>query len=149
MDDAAHRRRILMAQGYERVYVENEYWDGPVSGVADVDGVPSYFQSAYFAGEDEADSGEFLIWPIARSTLEAEIEHYLIFAEWLCNGQVGPHPGSPPKNVRFGELDEILAPLRRVPRTHRRRVASWASFDDDRYRLDGPGYLVRWSQKSP
>lgn len=144
--DSDHKRQRLIAQGYERVYVENDYWDGPVSGVADVDGVPCYFHSAYFAGEDETDSGEFFIWGVNRSTLEAEIEHYRIFAEWLCNGAIGQHPGSPPENARFHELDEALAPQRRVPRESQRRIASWVSFDDCRYRLDGPGYLVRWDR---
>ncbi|MFI7117284.1 hypothetical protein [Amycolatopsis sp. NPDC049868] len=123
MDDVAHRRQSLLAQGYERVHVENEYWDGPVSG------------------EDETESGEYLIWPITRSTLEAEIEHYLIFAEWLRDGQVGPHPGNPAEECSlrrarrdFGsaaqssadisEEDRVLGILRRTSLPSRRTRVS-------------------------
>ncbi|MFZ3194490.1 MAG: hypothetical protein WA154_14965 [Moraxellaceae bacterium] len=46
----------------EKVYVEIDWYDGPRSGVADVNGIPHYFVS-FFDEEDNVFS-IFTIWPI-------------------------------------------------------------------------------------
>ena len=56
----------------ERVYVENEWYDGPRAGVADIDGAPHHFKSLFDEAEDDY-LGAFVVWPIDAVTLELEI----------------------------------------------------------------------------
>lgn len=57
----------------EQVYVENEWYDGPRAGIADIQGLPHRFKSLF--DEDEAgDCGTFLIWPVHQSTFDLEVE---------------------------------------------------------------------------
>lgn len=45
----------LIADGFERVYVELEWYDGPRAGLADVNGKPHYFRGLDYDHADEAD----------------------------------------------------------------------------------------------
>ena len=65
----------------ERVHVENEWYDGPRAGVADVDGIPHRFKSIF----DEAEGRyleTFLVWPIDEKLVALEVEQWRIFVEW-------------------------------------------------------------------
>ena len=57
----------------EKVYVENDWYDGPRAGVADILGQPHRFKSL-FDEEDGEYMGTFLVWEIGSKELELEIE---------------------------------------------------------------------------
>ncbi|MFJ9519314.1 hypothetical protein ACIRPK_13710 [Kitasatospora sp. NPDC101801] len=77
----------LVADGFERVYVELEWYDGPRAGLADVEGRPHYFQGNDGNHADEAD--EYSVWPAANSAVELEREQWAIFARWNEHHEAG------------------------------------------------------------
>ncbi|MGW4894763.1 hypothetical protein ACWEQL_21215 [Kitasatospora sp. NPDC004240] len=70
----------LIADGFERVYVDLEWYDGPRKGLAVIDGVPHYFEGCDFDHADEAD--EYSVWPASEAAVEMEREQWAIFARW-------------------------------------------------------------------
>lgn len=136
----------LRRAGFEHVHVENDRYDGPQAGVADINGVPHYFLrlNHYF---DDGD--EFTVWPIDEATLALEKEQWRIFvATWDAAGAVAyPNAGVLPD--RHHELDTFLAPHRVPPTDARTMFAQWHwdhRDDDRRHDDDGPMYLMRWQE---
>jgi hypothetical protein len=119
------------------------------SGLADVDGIPHYFQAADYDDPDEPEDSYF-VWPASEAALALEREHWAIFVAWHNRYRTGKattdsHPAHGGINTRFDELTELLAPDRAVPPGVRRLTAAWQPDSrTGRYHLDGPGYLVRW-----
>lgn len=134
----------------ERVYVENERYDGPRAGVADVNGVPHRFKSLY----DEADDdylGTFLVWPIDDASLQLEIEQWQIFVEWNARYEadlstVESHPGQGGVNLRWDEIEMTLRASReQIPADARRARVEVELLDRERrYEAGGPDYRLRW-----
>lgn len=134
----------------EWVYVELDFYDGPRSGIADVNGQPHRFATPFDdAIDDYLDA--FLIWPINQEALSLEIEQWHIFVEWYAlyedgKADTAPHPATGGVNPRWDELDALLEPGRSaVPET---AVEAEAVFEalgkQSGYNLDGPNYGVRW-----
>ncbi|WP_405762927.1 hypothetical protein OG234_31110 [Streptomyces sp. NBC_01420] len=137
----------LIADGFERVYVELEWYSGPRAGLGDVDGKPHYFQ-----GDDWDDAGEtdeYRVWPASDAAVELEREQWAIFARWNERheaGTVGPetHPGQGGIDARYDQLTLLLAPYRRAP-DDARLLAGELRFDAGaRYRVEGLDYWFRW-----
>jgi len=133
--------------GFERVHIELDWWDGPRSGLADVDGAPCYFQSVDLCEPDD----EFLVWPASGLALALEREQWAIFVKWNHRYETGSatvdsHPGQGGISARYDELQDLLAPHRAVPSGARRLAADLRQLGSRRarYRLDGPDYLMRW-----
>jgi hypothetical protein len=85
----------LIADGFERVYVELEWYDGPCAGLADVGGKYHYFQSCDYDHAHEA--VEYNVWPASDAAVQLEREQWAIFVNWNERyeaGTVGPetHP---------------------------------------------------------
>lgn len=134
----------LIADGFERVYAELEWYDGPRAGLADVGGKLHYFQ-----GYDYDDADEYSIWPASDAAVELEREQWAIFARWNERyeaGTVGPetHPGQGGIDARYDELDLLLAPYRQAPDGARRLVGEVRFDAGDRYRVEGLDYWFRW-----
>lgn len=55
----------------ERVYVENEWFDGPRAGIADLQGAPHRFKALYDDTENQS-LGTFFVWPVDEITVELE-----------------------------------------------------------------------------
>ncbi len=134
----------------ERVYVENEWYDGPRAGVANIDGEPHRFVSQFDEEEDEY-LGTFVVWPIDESELALEQEQWQIFVRWNEQyeaGKVGPesHPGHPGTNKRWDEINSLLKTCRvSVPASARRAKAQMSHVDgQQRYALSGPAYRLSW-----
>ncbi|WP_151771245.1 hypothetical protein [Streptomyces abyssomicinicus] len=137
----------LIADGFERVHVELEWYDGPRFGLADVESEPHYFQACSYDRTDEP--GEYVVWPASDAVAALEREQWALFVEWNARyeaGLTGPetHPGSGGMDARYDELDEALASWRREPSGARRLVGEMRFDDNDRYRVEGLDYWFRW-----
>ncbi len=138
----------LIAAGFERVHVELEWYDGPREGIADVGGLPHYFQSHDYSHLGDAD--EYRVWPASEEALALEREQWAIFVSWderRKAGAVGPdsHPDHGGIDVRYDELTALLTQHRQVPDSARRLLAQWRSVNGARHRTGGVGYRVRWN----
>jgi hypothetical protein len=138
-----------MATGeFEQVYVELERYSGPLSGIADVGGVPHYFHAVDPARAED----QYYVWPIAPEVLGLERECWAIFVRWneqYEQGEVGPesHPGVGGIDSRYDELEARLKPCREVPADARLLVGQTEFLIDDelpRYGVEGCDYAIRW-----
>ncbi|WP_395292266.1 hypothetical protein ACF9IK_00610 [Kitasatospora hibisci] len=137
----------LVVDGFERVHAESEWHDGPRAGLADVHGMPHYFQGHNYDHADEAD--EYLVWPASEAAVVLEREQWAIFVRWnerYQAGTVGPesHPGQGGIDARYDELALLLKPHRQVPDDVRRLVGELRFDAGARYRIDGLDYWFRW-----
>ncbi len=66
---------------FEHVFVENEWYDGPRAGIANVNGLPHRFLSQFDEGDDEY-LGMFLLWPVDADELALEQEQWQIYVTW-------------------------------------------------------------------
>ena len=133
----------------EKVYVEMDWYDGPRSGVADVNGVPHYLVS--FFDEDDNDFSIFTIWTIKQELFDLEIEQWQIFVEWndlyeSGRSAVDSHPAHGGINKRYDEIETHLKPHReKIPVSARRAKAKFERINRaERYCTSGPDYLFRW-----
>ncbi|MEV6073327.1 hypothetical protein AB0L82_42850 [Nocardia sp. NPDC052001] len=80
----------LIADRFERIYIESDRYDGPRAGVADVDGRPHYFECRYFDYADAADA--YYVWPADEQAVAWELERWAIYVRWnhrYLAGEVG------------------------------------------------------------
>jgi hypothetical protein len=92
----------------EHVFVENEWYDGPRAGIANVNGQPHRFVSQWDEHGDEY-LGTFLVWPVRSEELSLEQEQWRIFVSWNDQYEAGAastntHPGNLGTNSRWDEL---------------------------------------------
>jgi hypothetical protein len=139
----------LTDDGFEPVHVENDWYDGPWCGLADVGGVAHYFHRVdYVAGDGDLD--EYFVWPATTAALAWEREQWAIFVEWNTRYEAGTatvdsHPGHRGVSARYDELNGLLTPHRTVPDDARRLVAEWRWLHGpSRYHVNGVDYRVRW-----
>lgn len=137
----------LEADGFERVYVELEWYDGLREGVADVDGLPHYFCCA--CDYDPIVETVFKVWPASAEAFALERERWAIYVAWNDRQRAGEadaaaHPGLGGIDARYDELQGLLEPLRRRPE-HTGVLRAEFRFDaGERYRTDGLDCWVRW-----
>lgn len=136
---------------FEHVFVENEWYDGPRAGIANVNGQPHRFVSQ-FDEEDDEYLGTFLVWPVNAKEFALEQEQWQIFVAWnelYEAGAVGTdsHPGHPGTNARWDELTSLLAPKRQpAPANAQRAKAHFAHVEQrKRYESIGPAYQLSWA----
>jgi hypothetical protein len=137
--------------GFERVYVELEWYDGPRAGIADVHGVPHRFSSNY--DEDEVGGlGTFSIVPVDPEVLVLEQVQWRIYVAWNRLHEAGvalvdSHPGHGGVDPRWDELQVLLAESRAaIPADARRAKAHKQRIErEERYSEDGPDYRIRWT----
>jgi len=96
----------------EHVYMVWDYYDGPVSGIADLNGTPHYFQGIYDEKEQEY-SEVFEATPIDDDLLKFALENQAIYREWEIKFQSGlvektTHPGNGGQNNRYDELEVLI-----------------------------------------
>ncbi|AKJ27148.1 hypothetical protein [Caldimonas brevitalea] len=134
----------------ERVYVENDWYDGPREGIADINGVPHRFKSL-FDDDEGRYLDTFLVWPVDKQVLELEIEQWGIFVEWNVLYRSGKaatetHPGHGGRNARWDELEALLDQSRTaVPVQAKRAVAQLVAIHREmQYGPSGPSYMLSW-----
>lgn len=137
--------------GFERVYVELEWYDGPRGGIADIHGVPHRFKSN-FDDNDEDWLGTFLVFPIDPVSLALEREQWCLFVAWNRRYESGDesvtrHPGHGGIDSRWDEIEALLAEHRDVIPSHAKqaRAESRLLNREERYAEDGPAYRLRWT----
>jgi hypothetical protein len=135
----------------EQVFIENEWYDGPRAGIANIGGTPHRFKSLFDEKEDEYLSA-FVIWPIGKRELDQEVEQWKIFVEWNALFEAGKastetHPAHGGIDARWDELEVLLRPHRsEVPSSAKIATAEFHRFDRKiRYALSGPDYRLSWS----
>ncbi|MGW1819352.1 hypothetical protein ACWCQM_38100 [Streptomyces sp. NPDC002125] len=136
----------MIADGFERVYVELEWYDGPRAGLAVIGGQPHYFQNDDHDHRDGAE--EYQVWTASEAAVELEGELWAICARWDERreaGRVGPesHPDHGGIDARDDELELLLARHRRVPDEVRRLVGELRFVAGARYRVEGLDYWSR------
>ena len=136
----------------EKVYVENEWYDGPRKGIADYRGKPHRFIAKYENEKGYLDV--FSLFPIPQAELDLEVEQWKIFVEWNYKYESGEsdvdsHPGNGGISARYDEIDQLLEPNRnRAPESSITVKANFVSIDrDNRYEETGPDYGVIWKPK--
>ena len=132
------------------VHAENDWYDGPRAGVADIHGRAHRFVSEFDEVADEY-TGTFLIWPIEESELLLEQEQWRIFVSWNDQYEAGlsgvkSHPGHGGVNTRWDELNAMLKTVRsQVPPDARRAKAKMVPIERaERYTSSGSHYQLAW-----
>ncbi|WP_020519094.1 hypothetical protein [Catelliglobosispora koreensis] len=136
--------------GFEPVLVENDWYDGPRSGLAYVWGKVCYFQCVrgYSRPGDAVD--EFHVWPASEEAVAWEQEQWAIFTDWNDEFEAGTttvqtHPARGGINGRYDQLQRLLAPHRVPPPNARRAFAELRFMEvDKRFHRDGPDYECQW-----
>ena len=133
----------------EKVYVENDWYDGPRKGIADFNGVPHRFIADF--ADDKGFLDTFRLFPINESEFNLEKEQWAIFVEWNDLYEKGvantdSHPGGGGINKRWDEIESLLSDKREiVPENHFSAEAEFQIIDrEKRYDVSGPGYSVVW-----
>ncbi|GAA1000669.1 hypothetical protein GCM10009555_104030 [Acrocarpospora macrocephala] len=139
----------LLRDGFERVHIELDWWDGPREGLADVDGKVHYFQAVW--DDDQDDYGdEYYVWPASSPAVAMEREAQTIFLEWLtryksATASIETHPGHGGVDARYDELKTRLLPFRAKPNDAIRMTAEWRALDRRFHNnAAGPSYTVKW-----
>lgn len=137
--------------GFEHVYVELEWYDGPRAGIADIHGMPHRFKSN-FDDNDEDPLGTFLVFPIDPVSLALEREQWRLFVVWNRRYESGDegatrHPGHGGVDSRWDEIEALVAEHRNaIPADAKRARAESHLLDrEERYTEDGPDYRLRWT----
>lgn len=138
----------LIADGFGRVLVELEWYDGLRSGLAEVDGNVHYFESDNYV--DLVEDVEYMVWPASDDAVAMEREQWAIYVEWSRQHEVGEaaadgHPGHGGVDARYDELTSLLEPHRQAPADARRYTAEVRFGTGDRYQAEGTDTWVRWT----
>ncbi len=136
----------------EKVYVENDWYDGPRKGIADFNGKPHRFISNFEDVENGLET--FRVFPVTKQELDLEVEQWKIFVEWnnlYESGKVDSdsHPGHGGINKKWDEIEEVLGNKRdQIPETPKIAYAAFESNgQENRYEITGPCYGVTWEIK--
>jgi hypothetical protein len=129
---------------WERVHTVGDYHDGPVSGVADLDGVPHLFEKKF---SDEIDDyiDRYLVSAIDQELFSLIMNCWSIWLRWRAAFDQGEttlktHPVLPEDQERYQELKQAIGD-RENPHPDRSRIV------DGHFRRVGPGHYafeVEW-----
>jgi len=100
----------------ERVYTVEDYYDGPVSGVADFAGRPHFYQRLFDEAEEEYGS-EFDLTPISPTLLALVLEKWAIWRRWelrFARKEVpsDSHPGYGGKDPEYDRFQKSIDELK-------------------------------------
>ena len=125
-----------MGAVFERVHTVTDFWDGPVAGVADLEGAAHYYERDWDESQDDADT--YSLTPIDDETLALALEEWAIWRRWEAafhegRAAIDTHPALPGERARYEELQVRLAGRLRVDpdRAIRKRGEFQARDDPD------------------
>lgn len=98
--------------GYEAVFTVHGYHGGPREGVANLHGIPHFYECIFDDKRDEY-SDSYLLIAISQEVFKAAIENWQIFLRWrkaYDAGSVGleTHPALPRDKSRYTETKQTL-----------------------------------------
>lgn len=104
----------------EPVHTITDWYDGPRRGVANLEGIPHYYECQWYASVDaghEADSdalpGDYLLTPLDAETYRLALEDWAIWERWEAAFAAGTttqatHPVLPEDRTRHDEIEQLL-----------------------------------------
>ena len=108
---SAHKSDDL-APGNETVFTVNDYYDGPLKGIANFQGKPHFYECIFDSASDDY-SDMYRLTPIDEPTFRLAMEDWEIWCRWEVAFHTGKaksesHPALPQDAVRHEELKHIL-----------------------------------------
>jgi hypothetical protein len=99
-------------RNFETVYTVMDYYDGPRTGTANLNGTPYHFDREYDEINDDW-SDTYLLTPMDSTMLRDELEIWQIWLRWKTARDSGlvtleSHPALPEDRQRFNELQHNL-----------------------------------------
>lgn len=96
--------------GWERIYTIEQYWDGPILGVANFEGRPHVFECLFDDKRDEW-SERYALSPIDEELLGLILEKQKIWRRWQKAFQekqtpISTHPALPPDKEQHAAILE-------------------------------------------
>lgn len=106
---------------WERVHTMDDWYDGPIAGVADVDRLPHTYVRDFSEARD-AWTENYWLQPLGAERLALIMEQWAIWAAWLAAFRAGGAPPStlPPLSTlpkRFHEAKALIGPYAADPAT--------------------------------
>lgn len=103
--------KLLCEVSMDRIYTIDEYYDGPVSGVADANGQPHYYECIFDEDSDEY-SKNYRLSPISERAFELIQQQWEIWLRWneaFIAGKVeaNTHPALPEDEARYNEIEQL------------------------------------------
>ena len=126
---------------WETIYTVNDYWDGPLKGVADYRGKPHAYSREFDEQIDEWGES-YLLSPISAEQLAIVLEDWAIWKRWEASyvaQSLGPHdlhPALARDRLRYEELRPLVDEAITVE-----TIAAVRAIPEFRNLLDGE---VRW-----
>lgn len=134
-----------MTRGHwEKIHTIGNYWDGPLTGVADLDGVPHLFEKQFSEEEDEY-IDRYLVMAIDQELLSLIMDAWSVWLRWRTAFDQGKttlstHPVLPEDRERYRALKQAIGDREKL-HPDRSRVV------EGQVRRIGPGHCafeVQW-----
>jgi hypothetical protein len=127
----------------DRVLTENLYYDGPLLGIAELNGVPHIYE----ADSTDKYGDTYFLSPIDAELLALVLEDWAIWRRWDAaykRGEVtlASHPALPHERKRQEELERIIGS--RLKSDPMNRLYFRARFSTSAPQTDWDGTLVEW-----
>ena len=126
----------------DQIYTVDEYYDGPVCGVADLNGEPHYYECIFDDRNDEY-SKNYRLSPISKSTFLLVQEQWAIWLRWneaFEKGKVeaSTHPALPQDEERNSEIEVLTSTEKSInERDHHIKLAQFVV-------PQKPGWASHW-----
>jgi hypothetical protein len=126
----------MTAGRWEKVHTVSDYWDGPILGVADVDGVPHVYEKIFSENEDDYIE-RYLVMPIDQELYALLMESWSIFVRWRIAFDQGKtpqetHPALPEDRDRYSLLAQAIGDRKKPHPAKSRQIGG-------QFRRAGPG----------
>ena len=98
--------------GFELVFTVMDYYDGPLTGIADFNGCPHFYDRIFSESLDEY-SDLYRLTPITKQIMDLAKEDWAIWKRWELAFHAGKttiasHPALPQDRTRHDEIETIL-----------------------------------------
>jgi hypothetical protein len=102
---------LQLEEGFEFVYLIDDWWDGPKSGMADFKGIPHYFERIFDEKKDDW-SENYRIRKITEEEQSLLIERTQLFQEWIEESKMNNKPHLLEEHLRYKVINELLKEIR-------------------------------------
>jgi hypothetical protein len=100
------------AQGNEIVFTVNDYYDGPLKGIANFQDKPHFYERIFDSATDDY-LDLYRLTPVDERTFRMALEDWEIWCRWevafhASKAKIESHPALPEDTSRHEELKQIL-----------------------------------------